>query len=76
MSPRPVVSTLTTITGQAGCDERSTSSDDGVELWRWSGCRGGGTVEAQIVPDAGHGWADVGGAERALAWLLPRLARD
>jgi polyhydroxybutyrate depolymerase len=76
MSPRPVVSTLATITGQAGCGERSTDSEDGVELWRWEGCRGGGSVEAQIVPDAGHGWEDVGGADRALTWLLPRLSRD
>ena len=76
MSPRPVVSTLTTVTVQAGCRQRGTRRVDGVEVWRWDGCRGGGSVEAQIVPDAGHGWADVGGAERALAWLLPRLAAD
>jgi polyhydroxybutyrate depolymerase len=75
MAPRSVVSTLSTITGQAGCGERRTSSADDVAVWRWSGCRGGGTVEAHVVPDAGHGWADVGGAERALTWLLPRLAR-
>jgi polyhydroxybutyrate depolymerase len=76
MSPRPVVSTLTTVTGQAGCGEKRTAVENDVEVWRWEGCRGGGSVEAQIVPDAGHGWADVGGAERALAWLLPRLSRD
>lgn len=76
MSPRPVSSTLDKVTGQAGCDARRTRDVDGVETWRWEGCRGGGTVEAQIVPDAGHGWADVGGAERALAWLLPRLSDD
>ena len=75
MSPRPVMSTLTTVTGQAGCGERRTGEEDGVEVWRWDGCRGGGSVEAQIVPGAGHGWADVGGAERARTWLLPRLAR-
>ena len=75
MAPRSVISTLTNVTGQAGCGDRRTSRADDVAVWSWSGCRGGGTVEAQIVPDAGHGWADVGGAERALAWLLPRLAR-
>ena len=75
MAPRSVVSTLTTVTGQAGCGERRTSRKNGVELWQWDGCRGGGTVEAQIVPGAGHGWADVGGASRAAAWLLPRLAK-
>ncbi len=73
MSPRPVVSTLETVTGQAGCGARSTREVGGVQTWRWADCRGGGSLEAQIVPDAGHGWADVGGAERALAWLRPRL---
>jgi len=76
MSPRPVMSTLETVTGQAGCGERRTGDEDGVQTWRWEGCRGGGSLEAQIVPDAGHGWADVGGAERAMAWLLPRLTDD
>lgn len=73
MAPRSVVSTLGTVTGQAGCAERQTEQVNGIELWHWAGCRGGGTVEAQIVPGAGHGWADVGGAQRAMAWLLPRL---
>jgi poly(3-hydroxybutyrate) depolymerase len=76
MSPRPVVSTLATVTGQAGCGHKRTTVENGVQVWRWDRCRGGGSVEAQIVPDAGHGWADVGGADRALAWLLPRLSRD
>jgi polyhydroxybutyrate depolymerase len=76
MAPRSVVSTLTTVTGQAGCDERRTERVDGIELWHWDGCRGGGAVEAQIVPGAGHGWADVGGAQRAISWLLPRLSRS
>lgn len=75
MAPRSVVSTLTTVTGQAGCGERATREVNGIELWTWDGCRGGGTVEAQIVPGAGHGWADVGGAARAATWLLPRLAQ-
>lgn len=74
MSPRPVISTLETVTAQAGCGRRRAGAADGVQVWRWSGCRGGGSVEAHIVPDAGHGWADVGGADRAMAWLLPRLA--
>ena len=76
MAPRSVVSTLATVTGQAGCDDRTTSTVNGIELWRWTGCRGGGTVEAHIVPDAGHGWADIGGAQRATAWLLPRLTKS
>ena len=76
MAPRSVTSTLDTVTGQAGCGEREVGRSNGIELWRWDGCRGGSTVEAQIVPGAGHGWADVGGAERALTWLLPRLTRS
>ncbi|MCW2680472.1 MAG: hypothetical protein JWM62_1873, partial [Frankiales bacterium] len=76
MSPRPVTSTLDKVSVQAGCGARTTGEQDGIPTWRWEDCRGGGTVEAQIVPDAGHGWADVGGAERALAWLLPRLTQD
>ena len=75
MAPRSVVSTLAAVTGQAGCGDRRESTEGDVEVWRWTGCRGGGSVEAQIVPDAGHGWADVGGAQRALTWLLPRLTR-
>lgn len=75
MAPRAVSSTLANVTGQAGCGPQRTSTVDDVQVWTWSGCRGGSTVEAHIVPDAGHGWADVGGAQRALTWLLPRLAR-
>jgi polyhydroxybutyrate depolymerase len=75
MAPRSVTDTLTTVTGVAGCGERRTRTAHGITLWQWDGCRGGGSVEAQIVPDAGHGWADVGGAERATTWLLPRLTR-
>ena len=75
MAPRSVSSTLANVTGQAGCGDRRTSTEDGVEVWSWTGCRGGWTVEAQIVPGAGHGWADVGGAPRSSAWLLPRLLK-
>jgi polyhydroxybutyrate depolymerase len=75
MSPRSVVSTLATITRQAGCGSRRESRANGIDLWTWTACRGGSTVTAQIVPGAGHGWADVGGAARASGFLLPRLAR-
>ena len=73
MVPRSVTSTLATITGHAGCNPQQSSTANGIALWRYDGCRGGSTVEVQIVPDAGHGWADVGGAARASAFLLPRL---
>ena len=75
MAPRSVTSTLANVTGQAGCAPMSKGALGEVETWTWTGCRGGSTVEAHIVPDAGHGWADVGGAQRSLTWLLPRLAR-
>lgn len=75
MAPRSVTSTLTNITGQAGCGDRRESTEGDVDVWSWSDCRGGGSLEAHIVPDAGHGWADVGGAQRALTWLLPRLTQ-
>jgi poly(3-hydroxybutyrate) depolymerase len=74
MAPRPVSSTLDTVAATAGCSARTTRSVNGVELWRYDRCRGGGRVDVHVVPDAGHGWADVGGAARAVAWLLPRLA--
>ena len=76
MAPRSVTSTLTNVTNQAGCGDKRTSTQGEVDVWSWSGCRGGGSVEAHIVPDAGHGWADVGGAQRALTWLLPRLTSN
>ena len=75
MSPRSVTSTLANITGQAGCGPRSEQRANGIDLWTWEGCRGCSTVQAQIVPGAGHGWADVGGAARATSFLLPRLAK-
>lgn len=75
MAPRSVVSTLANVTGQAGCGPRTDSTANGIDLWTWRDCRGGSTVTAQIVPGAGHGWADVGGAARATAFLLPRLAK-
>lgn len=73
MSPRPVGSTLDTVTGRAGCDARQTRTVHDVTVWTYDGCRGGSRVDVQVVPWAGHGWADVGGAQRAVAWLLPRL---
>ena len=75
MSPRSVTSTLGTITGQAGCGPRSERRTNGIDVWTYRDCRGGSTVQAQIVPGAGHGWADVGGAVRATSFLLPRLAK-
>lgn len=74
MSPRSVDETATAIGEKAGCEPRRTSTLNGIDLWRYTGCRGGANVEFQIVPDAGHGWEDIQGAPRATAFLLPRLA--
>ena len=73
MAPRSVTSTLTTITEHAACGPQRERTVNAVRVWTYAGCRGGGDVDVHIVPDAGHGWADVGGAARAAAWLLPRL---
>ena len=73
MAPRSVTDTLTTVTEHAACGPQQEWTVNAIRVWQYAGCRGGGTVDVQIVPDAGHGWADVGGAARAAAWLLPRL---
>jgi poly(3-hydroxybutyrate) depolymerase len=73
MSPRPVESTLTVMTTQAGCGRRTTHDQTGLRLVRWRSCRGGSTVDLQIVADAGHGWESVQGAMRAIPFLEARL---
>jgi polyhydroxybutyrate depolymerase len=75
MAPRSVVSTLSEISASSRCTGREGVRVDGMDLVRWSDCNGGSSIEAQIVLGAGHGWADVGGAQRATDYLLPRLAR-
>ena len=71
----PSTSTLDTVTGHAGCRPRETTTVNGIGVWTHADCRGRSTVQAHIVPGAGHGWADVGGAARASVFLLPRLAK-
>jgi polyhydroxybutyrate depolymerase len=73
MSPRTVTSTLTTMTAQAACSKRTTTDRPGVRYVHWRGCRGGSTVDLQIVEGAGHGWESVGGAARAIPFLQARL---
>jgi polyhydroxybutyrate depolymerase len=75
MSPRSVTSTLETVSRHAGCGPRETTTVNGIGVWTHGDCRGRSTVQAHIVPGAGHGWADVGGAARASVFLLPRLAK-
>ena len=73
MSPRTVTSTLTVMTDQAACGRHRTRDSPGVRYVQWRGCRGGSTVDLQIVADAGHGWESVHGAERAIPFLEAHL---
>ncbi|MBK5307363.1 MAG: hypothetical protein JJD92_11810 [Frankiaceae bacterium] len=73
MSPRPVTSTLALMTTQAACGKRTTDNRPGVRHVHWQGCRGGSTVDLQIVAGAGHGWESVHGAARAIPFLEARL---
>jgi polyhydroxybutyrate depolymerase len=73
MSPRPVESTLTVMTTQAQCGRRTTTDKPGLRLVHWRSCRGGSTIDLQIVAGAGHGWESVQGAERAIPFLESHL---
>ena len=73
MSPRPVESTLSLVTQQAACGKRTTKDRPGIRFVHWGDCRGGSTVDLQIVADAGHGWESVQGAKRALPFLEQHL---
>jgi polyhydroxybutyrate depolymerase len=75
MSPRTVESTLTIVTQQAACGKRRTTDLPDMRDVRWSGCRGGSSIDLQIVLGAGHGWESVHGAERAVPFLLDHLVR-
>ena len=75
MSPRTVQSTLTTVTGLAGCSDRRTKDRADARLVRWTRCASGATVDVQIVREAGHGWDDIGAARRAIPFLVERLTQ-
>jgi polyhydroxybutyrate depolymerase len=73
MSPRTVTSTLSLMTTQAACGKRTTRDRPGVRYVHWRGCRGGSSIDLQIVADAGHGWESVQGAMRAIPFLESHL---
>jgi polyhydroxybutyrate depolymerase len=73
MSPRSVESTLGIMTSQGRCGRRTTTDEPGVRYVHWGGCRGGSTIDLQIVAGAGHGWESVKGAMRALPFLESHL---
>ncbi|MCU1590751.1 MAG: polyhydroxybutyrate depolymerase [Frankiales bacterium] len=72
LAPRPAASTLGILTTSAGCGKGVTTQVLGAEVRRWDGCRGG-TVEALLIPDAGHGWGNLDASRRTLAFLRLRL---
>jgi polyhydroxybutyrate depolymerase len=72
LAPRPAASTLGILTTSAGCDKGVTTHVLGAEVRRWEGCRGG-TVEALLIPDAGHGWGNLDATGRTLAFLRSKL---
>jgi polyhydroxybutyrate depolymerase len=72
LAPRPAASTLGILTSSAGCGKSVTTQAYGAEVRRWAGCRGG-TVEALLIPDAGHGWRNLDASRRTLAFLRQRL---
>jgi polyhydroxybutyrate depolymerase len=72
LAPRPAASTLGILTTSAGCEKPKTTQVLGAEVRRWEGCRGG-TVEALLIPDAGHGWGNLDASRRTLAFLRLRL---
>ena len=76
MSPRTVVSTLTIVTKQGACGRRTTRDEPDVRYVNWQGCRGGASVDLQIVAGAGHGWESVHGAARALPFLESHLLQS
>lgn len=73
LAPLPVASTLGILTASAGCGKDVATEDLGAEVRRWGGCRGGTTVEAMLIPRAGHGWANLDASRRTLAFLRLRL---
>jgi polyhydroxybutyrate depolymerase len=75
ITPRTVLSTLSTMTWLAGCGDRTSRDLDGVRQLHWATCRGGSSLDVQIVADAGHGWDDIGAADRAMPFLVQRLTR-
>lgn len=75
IAPRTVLSTLTNMTSLAACGGSRTRDAAGVHYMHWRTCRGGSSVDVQIIRDAGHGWDDIGAAARAMPFLVQRLVR-
>jgi poly(3-hydroxybutyrate) depolymerase len=72
LAPRPVESSLDLYTRSAGCDTAESDRSADLEVRRWGGCRGG-TVEAQLVPEVGHGWVKLDATRRTREFLVTHL---
>ncbi len=72
LAPRPAASSLSMLTTSAGCRKGVTTQVDGADVRRWEGCRGG-SVEALLIPEAGHGWGNLDASRRTLDFLRQRL---
>ena len=75
LRPKPVNTTLRELTASAGCAAPVASSEPGADVYRWSGCLGGGVVEARLIAGAGHGWVALGASQRTADFLRDRLLR-
>lgn len=74
LAPRPAVSSLGILARSAGCQSTpDTTEQADVEVRQWVGCRGGSSVQALLVPDAGHGWATLDASRRTLDFLGDHL---
>ncbi len=72
LAPRPAASTLGILTSSADCSAGVTTIGLEAEVRTWRGCRGG-SVEALLIPGAGHGWGNLDASRRTLDFLRARL---
>ena len=72
LAPRAAESTLALFTRSAGCSVRDTRDAPDAEVRSWSGCRGG-SVEATLVRDVGHGWVKLDATRRTREFLVSHL---
>ena len=72
LAPRPVEDSLDRFTRSAGCDEPERDRTPDLEVRRWAGCRGG-SVEAQLVEEKGHGWEKLDATRRTREFLVAHL---
>lgn len=73
ITPKPVSGTLRELTASAGCSAPVASAEPGAEAYRWSGCLGGGVVEAKVIAGEGHAWGKLGATQRTSDFLRSQL---